>query len=209
MHVSRFLFHFGLIHLAIALAVLKNASIFPLFIRGRMVLDLFEYRVRKTNRIPFRKFQLKWVDKVFSVSKNGQNYLKLKYPRFAKKVSYAYLGTEDKGLNPFSESSQFTIVSCATVRNIKRIYLIPEILQHLNFAVKWIHLGDENSKRTRSYQRTLFKKQKITAVFPKITAEFPGNLSNDQIFEFYQTTPVNLFISVSKQNIACFNYGSY
>ncbi len=183
---------------AIALAVLKKRKHIPAFYSRAHGTDLFEYRVRKTKRIPFRKFQLKWVDKVFSVSKNGQNYLKLKYPRFAKKVSYAYLGTEDNGLNPFSESSQFTIVSCATVRNIKRIYLIPEILQHLNFAVKWIHLGDENLNAPDPTKERYLKNKKSLLAFPKITAEFPGNLSNDQIFEFYQTTPVNLFISVSE-----------
>ena len=76
--------------------------------------------------------------------------------------------------------------------------MIPEILQHLNFAVKWIHLGDENLNALDPTKERYLKNKKSLLAFPKITAEFPGNLSNDQIFEFCQTTPVNLFISVSE-----------
>ena len=183
---------------AIALAVLKKQSKIPAFFSRAHGTDLFEYRVKITKRIPFRTFQLKWVNKVFSVSKNGENYLKETYPDKAQKVGCHYLGTADMGVNNFNPSATFTLVSCATVRNIKRIFLIPEILQQLNFQVNWIHLGDENLLAPDPTKERYLKNKAALKAFPKINAEFMGVMSNAQIFEFYKTTSVNLFISVSE-----------
>lgn len=183
---------------AIALSVLKKKGSIPAYFSRTHGTDLFEYRVRNTQRIPFRLFQLKWVNRVYSVSKNGENYLKERFPHYAAKIATSYLGTAEMGSNLLDNSTLFTIVSCAKVRNIKRIFLIPEILQHLNFKVLWIHLGDENLEaKDPTKERYLTNKENLKQ-FPFIKATFAGDLSNEQIFDFYKTTPVNLFLSVSE-----------
>lgn len=183
---------------AIALAVLKKQNKILDFYSRAHGTDLFEYRVRNTQRLPFRKFQLKWVSKVFSVSANGSDYLKENYPSYAAKIFPLYLGTKDHGTNNFSDKSVFTIVSCATVRNIKRIYLIPEILQQLNFQVKWVHLGDENLAAPDPTKERYLKNKEAVKKYSWINAVFSGSLSNQQIFNFYKTNSINLFISVSE-----------
>ncbi len=183
---------------AIALSVLKKQAKIKAFYSRAHGTDLFEYRVKNTKRIPFRTFQLKWVNCVFSVSQNGANYMKESYPNASQKIKFSYLGSANNGLNTFDENAVFTIVSCATVRNIKRIFLIPEILQQLNFPVQWIHLGDENLKAPDPTKDRYLQNKELLKNNSKITATFPGNLTNQQIFEFYKSTPVNLFLSVSE-----------
>jgi glycosyltransferase involved in cell wall biosynthesis len=138
------------------------------------------------------------VDKLFSVSQNGADYLKQKYPQFAFKIHTSYLGTEDNGNNKLQTESLFTIVSCAKIRNIKRIFLIPEILKKLDFPVKWIHLGDENLSANDPTKDRYIQNKKSLEKFDKIEVLCKGNLSNEEIFKFYKETPVHLFLSVSE-----------
>lgn len=160
--------------------------------------DLYEFRVPKTKHIPFRWFQLKRVLEVFSVSKKGEAYLKQKYPAHTKKIHSSYLGSRDSGPGCFDAQSIFTIVSCANVRNIKRIHLIPEILENLDVPVKWIHIGSENPD---SSDRTLalYKRNKEKLALKKnIAAEFKGKMSNAEVMRFYKENSINLFVSVSE-----------
>ena len=183
---------------AVALGILKQQHKINSFYARTHGIDLFEFRIEKTKRIPFRKFQLQMVDKVFSVSRNGENYLKEKYPSYAHKVFTNYLGTEDKGKAEFSNNTIFTIISCARVRDIKRIFLIPEILKHLNYPIKWIHLGQEDFYLKDPSYKIYLKNKEDLKNYPHIQTQFPGYLSNQQIFDFYKNTSINLFVSVSE-----------
>jgi len=156
--------------------------------------DLYEERVPITKRIAFRKFQLKHVTKVFSVSNKGSEYLKNKYPNFAQKISCLYLGTVYHGMNPLNHEKIITIVTCATIRNIKRIYLIPDILKEIKEQVLWIHIGGENKN-----DPTLpILKENLKHLPSNVKYEFKGALSNEEVFSFYKSTPVDAFLSVSE-----------
>ena len=183
---------------AVALGILKQQHKINSFYARTHGIDLFEFRIEKTQRIPFRKFQLQMVDKVFSVSRNGENYLKKKYPSYAHKIFTNYLGTDDKGKAEFSNDTIFTIISCARVRDIKRIFLIPEILKHLNYPIKWIHLGQEDFYLNDPTYKIYLKNKEDLKNYPHIQTQFPGYLSNQQIFDFYKNTSINLFVSVSE-----------
>lgn len=160
--------------------------------------DLYEERVPIFGRIPFRIFQLKYVHKLYSVSKKGEFYLKNKYPQFSNKIFSSYLGTNFGGTNPINKQNIFTVVSCARVRNIKRIYLLAEVLSHINFSLKWIHIGDETLDAGDPTNNLYVENKSKLASKSNIQHDFRGNLTNSQVFELYQTTPVNLFVSVSE-----------
>jgi glycosyltransferase involved in cell wall biosynthesis len=160
--------------------------------------DLFEDRSSLSGKVLYRHYQLKYINRVFSVSEAGANYLKGKYPAFAGKISTLYLGSfYHDFLNPLIED-HFTIVSCAKIRDVKRIHLIAEALQSIDFNCTWYHIGDENlsAENDESIPMYLNAKQalklKSNIVFKPL-----GALSNSEVYEFYKETPVNLFISVS------------
>ncbi len=162
--------------------------------------DLFEERSSLNNKVLLRNFQLKNLDKVFSVSNSGSEYLKNKYPKFKSKISTSFLGSlSHKDLNKIENIDNFNIVSCAKVRDIKRIYLIAETLADINFPLTWYHIGDENlddlnDPTTKRYKNSIanLKNNKNIKFVPL------GLMSNQMVFNFYKENQVNLFISLSE-----------
>lgn len=183
---------------ALVLSILKKQRVISHYYSRAHGRDLFEYREPMTGKLPFRIFQLNMANGIFPVSQAGTDYLKSRYPEYAKKIKTHYLGTVDNGLNPFDEKAVFTIVTCARVRDVKRIYLVPELLKKLDFEVRWIHIGDENlrDKKDDTIQLYLNNKESLKQ-HSNVKAEFKGFMTNQQVFEFYNQTPVNLFLNVS------------
>jgi glycosyltransferase involved in cell wall biosynthesis len=161
--------------------------------------DLFEER-GSLGKILFRNFQIKYLDQVYSVSKSGENYLKDKYTFFSNKISTSYLGSQDYGLNDiFNKYEPFVIVSCAKVRNIKRIHKIAEMLQYIDFPITWVHLGDENLNAKNDSTIPVYLENKIK-LSSKNNVQFiaKGLMDNDSIIKFYQNNTIHLFISLSE-----------
>jgi glycosyltransferase involved in cell wall biosynthesis len=161
--------------------------------------DLFEERSSLFGNILFRNFQLKYLDSVFSVSEMGMNYLQKKYMPAEKKIQCSYLGSAWHSYSSPFDGTQFTIVSCAKIRDIKRIHLIAETLMYIDFPINWYHLGDENlnAENDGSIQLYLDAKERLKQN-PNVRFIAKGLMSNDSILEFYKTHPVNLFISLSE-----------
>lgn len=161
--------------------------------------DLFEERSSLSGNVLFRNFQLSKIDKVFSVSKVGTQYLKNKYKKYESKIDTIYLGSyEHSILNPF-DSNCVTLVSCAKIRNIKRIFAIAEALFHTKSKITWYHLGDENlgAKNDTTIHRYLEAKEKLKEK-TNVQLINMGLMDNKDIFEFYNNTPISLFISLSE-----------
>jgi glycosyltransferase involved in cell wall biosynthesis len=183
---------------ATVLSILKKKNVIGKYYSRAHGTDLYEERVPKMKRIAFRWFQLKYVSKVFSVSKMGASYLNDKYPSYSDKIAISYLGTKNKGFSTFDEMSVFTIVSCANVRNIKRIHLIPAILEYLDFELQWIHIGSE-SPNSKDASVALYRTNKLKLTeFKNVSTLFLGAISNKEVLEFYKNKNVNLYISVSE-----------
>lgn len=162
--------------------------------------DLFEERSSLSGKILFRHFQFKYLDQVYSVSKSGELYLKSKYKTYANRISTAYLGSSDVGWNEnFNFDEEFVLVSCAKVRDIKRIHKIAEMLQYINFPMTWIHLGDENLNQENDDTIPLYI-QNVKELASKSNIKYvpKGWMSNDEIMQFYKEQQVNLFISLSE-----------
>ncbi len=181
---------------ATSLAMIKLRYPDVQFVTRAHGTDVFEHRV-EYGRIPWRSFQLKRLSSVHPVSNNGTMYLRTKYPFAAARIITSRLGTDFHGLSPVNVGGTFTIVSCATIRDIKRIHLIPKILFHLPFAVRWVHVGgfnanDPSMTQLRSEIEILKKNR------PDIVAEVIGNLDPSSVFELYRSTGIDLFLSVSE-----------
>lgn len=184
---------------ATALSIIKreNKQSEDLSICRAHGIDLFEERVPVIHKIPFRRFQLKFMDYVFSVSHRGTVYLKERYPLYSSKIHTSYLGTADFGEGYFRADDTFTIVSCATIRNIKRVHLIPRILQHIDFPVRWVHFGEE-SAGDPTLDRLHANLSSLKETNKRVSFELLGNMSHERIMAWYRNQTTNLFISVSE-----------
>lgn len=180
----------------IYLAWLKKKGIIKKAVTRAHSGDLYEDHISIRNKILFRHFQFKYLDAVFPVSNMGTDYFKKKYPKSKAEIKTVYLGSQNYGINSFS-SEIFTIVSCASFRHHKQIHKIAEMLQYIDFPLQWIHIGDErlgsNDPKIGEYKQNKAKLSKKE----NIAYNPVGMLPNDKIFEFYQKTSVNLFISLS------------
>jgi glycosyltransferase involved in cell wall biosynthesis len=160
--------------------------------------DLYEDHISIRNKILFRNFQFEYLDKVFPVSNMGTEYLKNKYPSYIDEIETIFLGSKCNGINPFDASAVFTMVSCANFRHHKRIHKIAEMLMHIDFPLRWYHIGDErldsNDPKIQEYKDN---KEKLKAT--KFNIEFIplGSMRNEAIFEFYNKIPIHLFVSLS------------
>ncbi len=146
--------------------------------------DLFNDR--RDGYVPFRWYNMKHVRHAFHISKAGYNYM-MQHDFKEKNVLY-YSGVYDQGIGPFEEKV-FTIASCSNIIPIKRVERMVDILQHLQFPVRWIHIGDGAGMEALQEQ---------AAQLPEhITCEFKGRLSNAEVITLYQTTTIHLFMHLS------------
>lgn len=162
--------------------------------------DLFEERGSLSGKILFRHFQGRYLDKILSVSKTGSSYLQNKYPKFKHKIETEYLGsTSHENLNPINKGERFVLVSCAMVRNIKRIHKIAEMLQYIDFPLTWYHIGNENLQAKNDNTIAIYI-ENIEKLKSKKNIEFiaKGNMNNKEIFQFFRDIPIDLFISLSE-----------
>ncbi len=151
--------------------------------------DLYDYR-SNYYKIPFRKNQLNYTDKIISISFDGYKYLINKYPILKSKFSFSRLGTDLIGQNPFNYSDTFVIVSCSSFIHLKRIDRIVKLLSLLKIKVKWYHFGGG----------PLFEmiKSSTENLEENISVKLLGKVNNNKILNFYSITPINLFINLSE-----------
>jgi len=175
---------------ATTLSILKKKKIVNNFFSRAHGFDLFEER-SKNGVIENRAFQLKYVDKVFSVSKNGCDYLKKRYPKFKSKINYSYLGSYDNGIGPDTNKSNFiNLISVSSIKPVKRLELIIESLMFCKQNIHWTHIGDGPD-----YD---FVINESTNLPSNITLKFLGNLSNKEVLINYQKNYYDIFLNVSK-----------
>ena len=149
--------------------------------------EIFEEQT-KYHVVPFRKFQSRFSDKIFADSKKGYSHLLQKQP-LSNIFTSSYVGTIDNGMAVFNENKIFTIITCSHIRNVKRLHLMSDILEHISFPIIWNMIGIGSD----------FELVKLTnSKLPKhIVINYIGNLTNKEVLNFYKTHHANLFISLS------------
>ena len=128
---------------------------------------------------------------------------------YSDKFLISRLGTKDpEFINPGKLNNGLTIVSCSEINPNKRIHLIMESLIVFKskfplIKIKWYHLG--SGKEINEYIGTANRYFENSIV----KCYFKGQLTNIEVFNFYKTVPVDLFINVSvSEGIPVINYGS-
>ena len=149
--------------------------------------EIFEEQT-KYHVVPFRKFQSRFSDKIFADSKKGYSHLLQKQP-LSNIFTSSYVGTIDNGMAVFNENKIFTIITCSHIRNVKRLHLMSDILEHISFPIIWNMIGIGSD----------FELVKLTnSKLPKhIVINYIGNLTNKEVLNFYKTHHANLFVSLS------------
>lgn len=157
-------------------------------------VDLYEYR-HEHDYIPFRRKILKGLSALYCISNDGKNYV-ARYPFAHCKVEVARLGTADSGIEMAEEHSteehKPLIVSCSRISPEKRIEKIIDALALINDEIEWIHIGggDQIDALKQYAQQKLGSKGNITY-------ELAGNMSNDEVIDFYKNHYVDGFVNVS------------
>ncbi len=112
------------------------------FISRAHGFDVFEEQ-SDFRHIFFRSFQLKKLDRLWSVSRVGAMHLKVKNPSFKNKIDYRYLGIESDGAICFENTDIIRLVTCSHVRSIKRLDVLVQILKCIREKeVEWHVIGD-------------------------------------------------------------------
>ncbi|WP_033827562.1 glycosyltransferase [Bacillus andreraoultii] len=142
--------------------------------------------------LPEREFLLRSLDNVFPVSQNGVNFLKQKYSNYKSKVEVKRLGTKKPKIKKQHNNAVLNIVSCSTVRKLKRIDLLIDslvILKEENINFKWTHIGEGPE----------FDEIKMLASnkLNKHQFEFTGHMKNNEVLKWYQNTDATVFINTS------------
>jgi len=150
--------------------------------------DLYEER-EKLGYQPWRKFQLKHLNKVYTVSDAGRKYLGAKYPVHNSKVETSYLGTADYGQSVGEKTDAYQLVSCSAIIPLKRVERLLEVMAHMTDKIHWTHIGfgvDIEGLR---------RKAKLLPENIKVT--FTGSKGHEDVMDFYKKNHLDCFLNIS------------
>lgn len=167
----------------------KNPEM-PLISRGHGY-DVNDY-IKPFNFLPLRNAMLNEIDYLYPVSLKSRDYLRIKYSNYSNKIDTRRLGVFEGNLR-LPNRKVFTIVSCSTVRKLKRIDIIIEtlaLLEEKKIKFKWYHVG--NGPQFDEINSMAKKKLK------KDSFEFVGSIPNNEVRAFYKMKEANLFINTSE-----------
>lgn len=158
--------------------------------------DLYEELYDK-NYIPFRKFTLNSLFRLYFISKFGYKYLSKKYSKFANSFEISRLGVQIPRSVSFSNhnSANKLIVSCSSINKNKRVdkiahHLIDFASQNPTLSFTWHHFGDGEDKS---------KIQNIISNIPSnMKCIIHGYTINKYLLDFYASNSIDLFINFSK-----------
>ena len=150
------------------------------------------YEEARKNYIPFRQYLFSAIDWFVPISENGKNYLIDNYSFVNHaKIQVSRLGVRDNGLNVTRKDNDvFHLASCSNMLPVKRIHLIIEALNFIDFEIKWTHIGTG-----KLYNEITNAAKSLPA---NVQINFLGSLSNKDVLDYYRRNHVDLFINVSE-----------
>jgi colanic acid/amylovoran biosynthesis glycosyltransferase len=185
-------YDYWFINSTLALCFLKKRGFLEKLVVRSHKMDVFD-EVQIDTGVPFRDYQFKWIDKMFTISHFNKNYFISKMEKkWESKIEVSYLGVKNGKLdnqNTIQEQGKKLVVSCAHMHDHKNIHLIPEVLKKMNIPIKWVHFGE--GKNFKLVQRM------IPTVPDNVEIDLKGVVSNTDVNEFYRTHKVDAFISLS------------
>ncbi len=151
--------------------------------------DLYSERAENRHYLPFRRILMRNVTVVLIVSKHGKKYLSSKYPSWAAKYKLARIGVGYEGTNQPSGDHILRTVTCSSLTPVKRLDLLIAALKFLKVPVEWTHIGDGPLKEELLAD--------LKTIPDNLKVRFLGQLNREDLFEYYRTFPVDLFLNVS------------
>lgn len=173
----------------LALSILRKKNEISSFVFRVHGFDLYKERWPK-GFIPYRNTNYKYASAIFAVSDVGLNYISANFS-YSEKARRSYLGTAENGTNPFKEH-EFVIATCSSIIPLKRLNLLAESLKHVSFPLIWYHFGDGKKEEKELLDIT------IQSLPKHITVHLKGQVNQQTLFDFYNSTPVSVFVNVSE-----------
>lgn len=173
----------------LALSILRKKNEIGAFVFRVHGFDLYKERWQK-GFIPYQNTNYKYASAIFAVSDVGLNYIRANFS-YHEKARRAYLGTLNHGASPFKED-EFIITTCSSIIPLKRLNLLAQSLKHISFPVIWYHFGDGQKEEKELLDRT------IQSLPKHISVHLKGQVNQQTLFDFYNSTSVSVFINVSE-----------
>jgi glycosyltransferase involved in cell wall biosynthesis len=187
-----------LIGAALALRKKQNRPIILSRLHG---YDLYNERKTGTGRQPFKPLLDVYVDHFFFVSNAGYDYYQTTFGFITPdRFSISRLGSTNRfGMGSPHPGNELVLMSCSNVIPLKRVELIIKALALVDsIHVSWTHIGGGISLQEVQNLAKLTLEDKVN-----IEYAFTGIVQNSQIHEYYQTQPIDCFISVSQTEGGC------
>lgn len=153
-------------------------------------VDLYRYG-NSYNYMPLNKSYINDIDKVFSISQDGVDYLRTAYGISEKKLQVSRLGIAPKtSLARRSDDETLRILSVSYVKRVKRIDKLIDVVASIveqGGRVKWTHIGGGD----------LAAQMKEYASAKGVPVAWLGQVDNRDVEEFYRANPVDIFLNTS------------
>lgn len=157
--------------------------------------DLFNERVEKGSRQPFKYIQDEYLTALYFVSEKGLEYYRKTFG-FNSDCNYqiSRLGVYGtSGIIPSDKDIGLSLISVSHAIPLKRVELIISALELITeYTVSWVHFGGGESMNplTQLAAHSLKHKKNISYVFK-------GHITNQELHTYYETHTIDVFITTS------------
>lgn len=149
------------------------------------------YTEQNNGYIPYQEKIIKNCDLLLPCSQFGADYIKQRFTVEDARLFIARIGVPvDFEVTRNPGNGVFTIVSCSPVVPVKRLRLLAESLEYIQYEVRWTHIGDGSELNELSEYCKRYKGSNINI-------DLRGYVVNDLIPLIYQQESFDLFINVS------------
>jgi glycosyltransferase involved in cell wall biosynthesis len=182
-------YDYWLVNSTLALSRLRRRGIVSRAVARAHGFDLYDDR-SESGAVPFRAFNVASLDRVFAVSAHGLSYLAERHPAAGQKLVLSRLGVpEQPTTTPTDLDPRPLIVSCAGLKPVKRVQILPQVLERIGRAVRWVHFGDGPCRA--GVERA------ARALPDSVSWQLAGHVDHSDVLVYYAANSVDLFISLS------------
>lgn len=146
------------------------------------------FEENKVNYLPFRTFIFKNLNKIFSISEQGKDYYNKWHRKFQNQIGVSRLGVKARKPNTLFENSEMHLLTISNMIPVKNLDTLIDALALLNINFHWTHIGDGHLRPELEEKA----KNKIPESYT-----FKGRISNNEVLQYMETQPIDLFINVS------------
>jgi glycosyltransferase involved in cell wall biosynthesis len=145
--------------------------------------------------IPFQSRNIERATATFAVSERGKEHLRSVAPGAFQRIKTARLGVPVQQSSSPERTSTFRIVSCSSLKEVKRVDLIARAVIELqdespNLDFEWVHFG---SGPLMTKVRCIVE----SGIKRPFRVVFRGQVEHEEIINYYKTNHVSLFMNVS------------